>query len=105
METIAMTDLTIIGALTSLAVVVITEITKFATKKVGQDVPSQYIVLFLAIIVGAGYQGYTLYMPEEVRELIYAFVGGSVGFATTIYSFLIKPMKNMAGSKDSNLNT
>ena len=94
METITMTDLTLIGALTSLGVVVVTEITKLATKKLGQDVPSQYIVLFLAILIGAGYQGYTLYMPQEVQDAIYGFVGGSIGFATTIYTFLIKPVKD-----------
>lgn len=93
METLPITDLSIYGALTSVAVVAVAELTKFITKKAGVNISSRLIVLFLAIVVGSGYQAYTLYLSQATQDFIFAFVAGSVGFSTTIYTFLIKPLK------------
>ena len=100
METLPITDITIIGALTSVSVVAVTEILKFLSEKKGLKVPPQFILLFLSILVGAGYQAYSMFLPKETQDALWAFVGGSIGFSTTIYAFLIKPVKKaLAGKK------
>lgn len=101
METLV-TDITLYGALTSVAILAITELTTWVSKQFGQKVPAQYVVLFLAMFVAGAYQAYTQFLPAEVQDAIYAFVAGSAGFATLIYTFLIKPIKKNLASKGLN---
>ncbi len=105
LENIPVNDLTIYGALTSLAVVGVTELIKIISKKFGKKVQGQYVVLFLAVLIGSIYQAYTQYLSKEIQDAIWGFVGGSVGFATTIYTFLLKPLKNSFAEYNDQLNT
>lgn len=93
MESLPIMDFTIYGALTSVAVTLITEFTKYITRSFNVKIKSEFVVLFLALVVGGVYQAYTQYMPASVQDAIYSFVAGSIGFATMIYTFLIKPIK------------
>lgn len=99
-----MNDISIYGALTALGVLISSEFAKFFARKYKIKVSSRIIVLFVALVVGTGYNLFSSYVPKEIQESITAFVAGSVGFSTAIYSILIKPVQDKMISSKEKLN-
>lgn len=57
------------------------------------NMPSEWMLLIMAAVAGAGYQVFQMYVPVETQQHVVLFATQSVGTAVLVYEFLIKKIK------------
>lgn len=81
-----------LAALAGLVIAGISYISKWTS------IPTKYVVVVVACLLGALYAGFQQFAPVELQDSVVAFVGVAASSSWVIWEFIVKPRAEQTGA-------